>query len=188
MTTYLMDSPLIAFPAEHRIDFAWSVTIRLFGSMAGPQQAQSFMNSLAQDVPDYATSTAPDFLSVQSVIASPVSILPPIFEPGPHLLISRIACSINVSDQSPLLLATLAKQSMLEVPSRVDFVECTAIIRRIRGLNYSVLNSYSGGSWLSLQPHTYYSKRTNRRWLLRSETLSVLATMTGDQGWKPMKS
>lgn len=176
-----MDRGMSRLAGDRLIEWLLPVAIRGPGYTGLLIQKQSFMNSVAEVVSRYAKVNSPDTFSEVSMIALPDLMLQQTLLHEQAHLIFRIAVSMSVSDQFPSSVRHREKQSMLEVPSRIDFAGSTGTIRHTLALNYSVLSLCSDAVWREMQPSNCRLSRIGRSISVDWATLTDLSINAGNQ-------
>lgn len=179
--SFLMARVLSEGHRGRHIAFRWHVLIMDAGSTETVRLEPSYLNCLDAAVRRYVRHKWDNGLSLVSLTGSLDWIMQSISEPGPPLLSLRALVTVRGFPQNPSSSADPDLRSILVLPSRIDIVGSTAIIRHTLAVTYYGWSLFSAGGWRKPLPKTMRS-RTARLILPHNWAIhGPFSTETGNQ-------
>lgn len=168
------------FP-EHHMRFAWLLKIRAQGSLDALTLRPYLLNLLDEELKVYVRTRMHEDLLLLSLSGSHAWTSPAMFDPKSGQVCLRMRAHTKLSDPSRLSHLTAERQSMLALPSQIDFAGYTATIRRILVVRTCALSLSLGESWHDPLPWSLRRQATLHDLRLNSATHGDSTTQSGSQ-------
>lgn len=184
---YLMVKGLSDAEGDLLIHLRWPVMITGLECLEAARKLAYFTKLPDERVRACGLMRLAEHSSLQSLTALPDWTMRAMFDLTPdrhHFVMNaHIRASARYHSFNPIP----EKPSMLALPSRIDFAEHTATIRRTQEVSFYALSLYLDDGWQKMRRGHFAARTVNRRLLLHSETPMDGHTRTGNRKSKQTK-